>query len=83
MVEAYLSELGFENIPKENWRETTEAMYLQIEDDPNIADAVLEELREENDPNPVHKDNYDAELQEWIDDQVSLLHQKPRTLQVA
>ena len=71
-----LAELGFENLPKEDWRDTTEAMYVQIEDDPNIAERVLEELRDKIDPEPVHKDNYDEVLEAWVDDQVSLLHQE-------
>lgn len=77
MIEVKMSELGFENIPEATEAETYESIHEQIEDAPNIADAVLDELKDREDPEPVYKDTYDNVLQDWIEDQVCLLHQKP------
>ena len=53
---------------------TIDRMFQQMETHPDLADAVLEAVRADSDPDPVSKDNYDEVLFDWIAAQAEALH---------
>ena len=70
-----LTELGFISLPKATECDTAEAVYDQIDIDPDLAVKVLDALRDWNAPYPVDKDNYDDVLQAWIEVHSGDLHE--------
>ena len=74
MTEQKLTELGFTSLPKENADATAEAMFEQVENNPDLAEKVLGELHDWHAPHTVHKDNYDDMLEVWVFDQTDSLH---------
>ena len=74
MTAERMTELGFENLPKTTIDETSDAIHEQIDNDPEIADAVFDELHDWHAPNSVCKDNYDIVLEWWVENRAEALH---------
>ena len=69
-----LTDLGFISIFRIRLNDTIDQMHRQIQGMPDLADKVLDEIRETHDPDPVDKDNYDEVLNNWVFDQAKDLH---------
>ena len=69
-----LTDLGFISIFRIRLNDTIDLMHRQIDGMPDLADKVFDEIREESDPNPVDKDNYDEVLNNWVFEQAKALH---------
>ena len=76
MTEQKLKELGFENIPKANADETWETMEDQVYGNSALGVAVLDELIDWHAPESVCKDNHEAVLNMWLEEQVEALHRE-------
>ena len=62
---------------------TAAVMHTEIDTDPELALAVLAELREESNPYPVTKVNYDSQLQDWIQRHANGIHAEQAKAMIA
>ena len=76
MTEQQLTELGFLDVYSETIRRTARRMHAQIVADPYLADRVFDLIRDALYPFPVHADNYDQLLANWIQEQADTLHRE-------
>lgn len=78
MTEQKLIELGFltELIYSVTIRRTAEKMHAAVENDPYLADRVFDLIRDALYPFPVHADNYDPLLSNWVKEQADGLHRE-------
>ena len=53
---------------------TAEVMETEIYNNPELAGRVLCELREESNPYPVTKANYESKLSDWIEHHANGIH---------
>lgn len=53
---------------------TADVMHQEIDENRELAVAVLCELQDESTPYPVTKANYETKLQDWIDYHAAALH---------
>lgn len=53
---------------------TAEVMHREIDTDPELAARVLAELRDESNPYPVTKANYEVKLNDWIQTHANGIH---------
>ena len=63
-----LTEMGFVNLPKSHDTDIAHEMHKQIDSDPDIADAVLDELIDWNAPHFVCEDNHEEVLDAWVEE---------------
>ena len=76
MTEQKLIELGFGEVYSVTIRRTGEQMHAQIAADPDLADRVFDLIRDALYPFPVHADNYDQLLANWVQEQADALHRE-------
>lgn len=70
-----LFRLGFsEAICTYSIDKTAEVMHTEIDRKPELAGRVLAELRDESNPYPVTKANYDCKLSDWIQRHANGIH---------
>ena len=76
MTEQKLTELGFLEVYSHTIRLTGQRMHAQIAADPYLADRVFDLIRDALYPFPVHADNYDQLLANWVKEQADALHRE-------
>ena len=76
MTEQRLIELGFltELIYSVTIRRTAEKMHAAVENDPDLTDRVFDEIRDSLYPVPVDGGNWAQQLDNWIQEQATALH---------
>ena len=74
MPEKKLIALGFSNFIRPTIDATSDAMFEQIDNNPEIADRVLAEIQLDSNPYIVDKENYDLFLENWVETQAEALH---------
>ena len=69
--------LGFsEAICTQSIDKTAKVMHAEIDTNPELSVKVLDEVRNDSNPYPVDKDNYNEKLQNWIDRHTEALHRE-------
>lgn len=74
MTQEKLTELGFGDVYGFTIARTCQKMHRQIDKNPELAERVREEIRQENAPNPVDADNYNLLLYNWVNENAEALH---------
>lgn len=70
-----LYRLGFsEAICTYSIDKTQEVMHREIDENRELAVAVLSELRAESNPHPATKVNYETKLQDWVEHHANGIH---------
>lgn len=76
MVHETLDRLGFTDFFRATINSTARRMHEQIDNDPDLADRVLDEIRDSHAPDPVDKKNYEQVMQDWVYEQAAALHRE-------
>jgi len=62
---------------------TAEVMHREIDTDTELAGRVLDELRDESNPYPVTKANYEVKLRDWIQRHANGIHAEQAKAMIA
>ena len=62
---------------------TAEVMHREIDENRELAVAVLAELQAESNPHPVTKANYETKLRDWIDYHANGIHHEKAKQMIA
>ena len=74
-IQAELTEMGFENLPKADWTATCEAMDEQIDNDTEIRNRVFDAVYDYYADNyEFHKDTYEEFMERWVAEKADALH---------
>ena len=69
-----LTELGFTNPKREDIDQTAEAIFEQVETNPEVGDRMIRVLSLHAAPYGFCKDNYDEVLEDWVSEKAEALH---------